>query len=53
MNYESFIDIMWIICNHVIHKKLNVVWLWVFLNIIYSKYKYLIFGIWLRNPDYM
>ncbi len=40
-------------CSHVIHKKVTVVWLRVFYNFIYSNYKYLIFGIWLRNPDYM
>ncbi len=53
MNYEYFIAIVWIICNHVIQKRVTVVWLQVFLHLTYSNYKYLIFGIWLRNPDYM
>ncbi len=42
-----------LLCEYVIHKKVTVVWLRVFYNVIYSNYKYFIFGIWLRNPDYM
>ncbi len=53
MNPESFIAIVWIMCNHVTHKKVTVVWLQVFKNVTYSNNKYSMFVIWLRNPDYM
>ncbi len=40
-------------CNHIINKQVVCSLIMSYLNAIQSNYKYLIFGVWLRNPDYI